>query len=188
MIRNRQPSAGSVIVAADEHNTGSLVVGHVIGERADSLADSLRIGERSFTFNSVRLNICEEILKFFVSHLNMLTGQKRVAHFAGCPPCFLYFPVPGSCWSNRQAAKAWTTEAHGGHRQLPAPLRAVISSTASSPNSFLWGAIMSAEPIPPIVEPGSDAFPILTAAQIDRLRPIGQIRQVQPERNPVRAR
>ena len=39
---------------------------------------------------------------------------------------------------------------------------------------------MSTVPRPPIVEPGSEAFPILTPAQIDRLRPFGQVRQVQP--------
>ncbi|MFZ0313813.1 MAG: FAD-dependent oxidoreductase [Candidatus Korobacteraceae bacterium] len=38
---------------------------------------------------------------------------------------------------------------------------------------------MSTEPRPPILEPGSEAFPLLTAAQIARLRPIGKIRPVQ---------
>ncbi|MGD0930302.1 MAG: FAD-dependent oxidoreductase, partial [Candidatus Korobacteraceae bacterium] len=38
---------------------------------------------------------------------------------------------------------------------------------------------MSAVPNLPIAEPGSEAFPILTAAQIDRLRPFGKTRQVQ---------
>jgi len=39
---------------------------------------------------------------------------------------------------------------------------------------------MSTVPRAPIVEPGSEAFPILTAAQIDRLRPLGTVRRVEP--------
>jgi thioredoxin reductase (NADPH) len=37
---------------------------------------------------------------------------------------------------------------------------------------------MAAAHTPTFAEPGSDTFPLLTAAQIDRLRPIGKVRQV----------
>jgi hypothetical protein len=39
---------------------------------------------------------------------------------------------------------------------------------------------MSTVPRPPIVEPGSEAFPILTPAQIDRLRPFGRSGKYSP--------
>ena len=45
--------------------------------------------------------------------------------------------------------------------------------------AFPYGANhMAAAHTPFSDEPGSDAFPLLTAAQIDRLRPIGKVRQV----------
>lgn len=39
---------------------------------------------------------------------------------------------------------------------------------------------MSSTPLPISTEPGSEAFPLLTATQVDRLRPFGTLRPVQP--------
>ena len=38
---------------------------------------------------------------------------------------------------------------------------------------------MSSLPTPISLEPGTEAFPLLTGAQIDRLRPYGKVRKVQ---------